>query len=216
MRSFIIVALLAAACSTPDPEPVLAPSAETSEAAAAAWLDAVAIADADELGRIVEPTGLAVLIGVENALRSDELVAILDGGLGTDAAAQYWSSFRDDFEAIRGVAVADLAVVSGSEESPQDGFAAVEVRSDTGAGQIVLRRSDDVGGQVDMAATVGPALVGRLGDYLNSALAGENAEMIAEAYRAGIIPALDLAAELDPANSDLVFGAEYIRQLAAG
>ena len=215
MRSLIIIALLVAACSTPEPEPVIAPGADTPDEAATTWLDAVASVDTAELSRIVEPTGLAVLIGVENALRSDELVAVLDAGLEADTAEQYWTSFRDDFEAIRGFAVADLSVVPGSEISTSDGFAVLAVQSDGGPGQIVLRLSEGVGWQVDLAATVGPALVSRLGDYLNSALAGENADTIAAAYRSGIVPGLDIAAELDPTNSDLVFGAEYIRQLVA-
>lgn len=215
MRSLILIALLVAACSTPEPEPVIVPGADTPEEAATTWLDAVVSVDTAELSRIVEPTGLAVLIGVENALRSDELVAVLDAGLEADSAEQYWMSFRDDFEAIRGFAVADLSVVPGSEISTSDGFAVLAVQSDSGPGQIVLRLGEGVGWQVDLAATVGPALVSRLGDYLNSALSGENADTIAAAYRSGIVPGLDIAAELDPTNSDLVFGAEYIRQLVA-
>jgi hypothetical protein len=215
VRSWILIALLVAACSTPEPEPVIAPGAETPEEAAAAWLNAVDTVDTVELSRIVEPTGLAVLIGVENALRSDELVAVLDAGLEAETTGQYWTSFRDDFEAIRGIAVSDLSVVPGAATPAGDGFAVVTVQSDDGAGEIVLRNDEGVGWRVDLAATVGPALVSRLGDYLDSALAGDNADAIAAAYRSGIVPGLNLAAELNPTNSDLVFGAEYIRQLAA-
>ena len=80
---------------------------------------------------------------------------------------------------------------------------------------MIIRRLLVVGGlvAVSMIATVGPALVGALGDYLNSAMDGENAESIAAAYRSGVLPALELAMKLDPGNADLVFETEYIRQL---
>jgi hypothetical protein len=67
---------------------------------------------------------------------------------------------------------------------------------------------------VDFPATVGPALIGPLGQYLASAASGDNAGSIAAAYRDFVTPGLDAALDLDPANTRLQFEAEYIRQLA--
>lgn len=213
VRSLIIGVALLAACSSSTTEPVTPVVADDPTVVASAWLDAVVATDTDALGELVEPAGLAALVGVENALRSDELVAIIDAGLGADAAGDYWRSFRDDFEAIRGIPLATLSVVPGEEVLGEPGFAVVELAAETGSGRLVLRRDDDSRWQVDMVATVGPALVGPLGDYLNSAIGGENAEPIAAAYRSGVLPALELAIKLDPENADLVFETEYIRQL---
>jgi hypothetical protein len=213
VRSLILIVLLFSSCSTSTTEPVTALVAHEPTVVASAWLDAVVATDTEALGELVEPVGLAVLAGVENALSSDELAALLDAGLESRAAAEYWRSFRDDFEAIRGISLATLSVAPGEEVPDEPGFTLVELAAESGTGQIVLRRGDDNLWQVDMVATVGPALVGPLGDYLNSAIAGENAEPIAAAYRSGVLPALELAIKLDPQNADLVFETEYIRQL---
>ena len=180
---------------------------------ASSWLDAVDAVDLETLNMTVEPVGLVVLAGVENGLEFDAVVALLDRGFDGEMAEGYWRSFRGDFEAIRGASLADLVVGSEDDASRQAGFTAVDVSGETGIGRIGLRR-DDVGvWQVDMVATVGPALIGPLGRYLNSALAGDNAEAIIAAFRTGVLPGLEFAVALDPDNSDLVFETEYIRDL---
>jgi hypothetical protein len=177
------------------------------------WLAAVAVSDAEELDRLVEPVGLAVVAGIENGLRSDELVTLLDSGFSPALAIGYWGSFRNDFEAIRDLSLTALFVGEERGIAGQSDFVAVEIASPEAAGLIILRRSGTPGWQVDMAATVGPALIGPLTNYLDSALAGPNASLIGEAYREGILPGLDAAVGVDPENSDLAFEAEYIRQL---
>ncbi|MEA2002519.1 MAG: hypothetical protein U9N84_11655 [Actinomycetota bacterium] len=207
------VMIVLAACSGGQATPPTSVPNQDPVAVAGQWLEAVADVDTDTLTVIVEPVGLAVIAGVENGLRSDELVALLEGPLDIDLAESYWKVFRDDFEAIRGVPV--TALIVGAERPIEDmsAFTAVEVSSGETGGRIVARRADDSGWQVDMAATVGPALVGPLGEYLSSALEGAHAAAISDAYRTGIVPALDAAIVLDPQNADLVFETEFIRQL---
>ena len=208
----IVVALLAAACSGETEEPVVTATAAPG-AVVAQWLDAVVAGDTDALATLVEPDGLAVLAGVENNVSSDELVALLNGGFEGDLAAGYWTAFRDDFAAIRGGSLESLTV---GDESPIEGisnYLAVAIAMDETVGRVIVRRSD-TGWRVDLVATVGPALVRPLGDYLLGALNGDNAVVIADAYRSAIVPGLDAAIALDESNSDLVFGTEYLRQLS--
>jgi hypothetical protein len=178
------------------------------------WLQALEGPDVATLEPLVEPAGLAVVAAVENSLRSDDLVGLLTTGLGDDLATGYWTSFRDDFAAIRGEPLS--AVVIGNLE-PVPGIAdhvAVAISTSTSEGRIVLRRGES-GWQIDFAATVGPALIGPLGDYLDSALHGEHASEVAAAYADAVLPGLEAASALDQGNKNLAFEIEYIRQLTA-
>ena len=211
----LILALVATACSG-DPaeqtvsEPLLEPTTVTD-----LWLDAVVAADADALMDLVEPVGLAVVAGVENGVSSSEMVGLVNGGLAGELAAGYWTTFRDDFSAIRGGSLESLVVGDETPIPDAPDYTSVAVSLDDTTGLVLLRRSE-VGWRVDLAATVGPALVGQLGAYLESALSGDNAIPIADAYRNAIIPALDAAIVLDESNADLVFGNEFMRQLVEG
>ena len=101
MLAVFMVVVLVSACSgesegTDVPVSDLSPSAVTAE-----WLDAVVAGDFERIVGLVEPTGLAVVVAVENNLRSTELAALLESGLPDDLRAQYWSDFREDFTAFR-------------------------------------------------------------------------------------------------------------------
>lgn len=210
MRFLLIAALLTVAgCSTaePAPPPVTAAPATVVDY----WLTAVAGSDVEALEELVEPIGLVVLAGAENQVRSDEMAALLDVGLRGDLSRGYWQSFRDDVIAIRGVAIEEISVAGEATKELGIGFAGVEVAAADANGVVFVKRSEEVGWQVDMIATVGSRLVGPLADYLESALVGENADTIAEAYRVAVVPGLDAAIALDPDSADLVFGAEAIR-----
>lgn len=212
MRLLILIAvLLAVGCSNTEPEPAAATA--TPQAVVGEWLDAVAVVDDAVLGVTVEPIGLAVLAGVENELRSDGMAALLDAGLQGELSTEYWRSFRDDFRAIRGVPVDALVVGEERAEDLGPDYAAVIVSGAGADGAVILRRSAELGWQVDMIGTLGPALVQSLGDYLDSALGGAQADVIADAYESTVLPGLDAAITLDPSNADLVFGTEFIRQM---
>lgn len=207
--------IAASACSGGNPEVSTTTTTPGGEPVAVVerWLDAIAASDTETLERLVEPVGLAVLAGVENGLRSDELVALLDTGFGPELSIQYWGSFRRDFEAIRDLSLTSLSVGDENAIAGEPDAVAVEVSSPEGAGLVILRRSVVGEWQVDTAATMGPALIGPLADYLLSALDGANSEAIVAAYREGVIPGLDAAVGADPENTDLAFETEFIRQL---
>ena len=206
------IALTLAACTGSEVAETSAPVEVDPVAVATEWIQAVAANDVAALQRLVEPRGLAAVAAVESNLRSAEFVALVESGIPEELSAQYWSQFRDDFAAFSGTALADLSV--GDEQAvnvPE--FTAVELVGADGAGAVVLRRGS-AGWQVDFPATMGPSLIGPLGEYLASAVDGEFAGPIADVYRDVVAPGLDAALALDPANSRLGFEAEYIRQLA--
>ena len=195
-------------------------SAETTTTVAAApvevvdaWLDAVAGPDLSALEPLVEPVGLAVVAAVENNLRSDELVGLLRNGMSDDLAMEYWAAFRDDFAVIGGEPWSALSAGEPVQVPDSREHTAVAIVTASSEGRVILRQTDS-GWRIDFAATIGPALVGPLGNYLSSALGGDQAEVIATAYADAIVPGLDAAFALDPENSNLAFEVEYIRQLA--
>lgn len=210
-----ILIVLVAACSGDADDPASPLSSVTPTEVTSQWLEAVADGSSEALASLVEPVGLAVLAGVENSVSSAELAGLLEGGFDGELAAGYWSTFRGDFSAIRGGSLQSLTVGEESTIPGIDGYTTVAVSFEDAIGQVVLRQTDS-SWQVDMVATVGPALIGPLGDYLESAMGGAHAAAIAAAYTSAVIPALDAAIALDGSNADLVFGTEYLRQLAAG
>ncbi len=214
MRAVLIVlaAVLIVACSGEAEEPV--PIADDPALVATEWLDAVAAGDTAAIETRIEPVGLAIVAAVENSLRSDETVVLIETGMTAELATQYWQRFRDGFATFAG---SDLAAVAVGSEIPipgSSGYRAFELTADGAPGYIVLSEGD-LGWRVDFAATVGPTLIGPLSEYLESALRGDFAAEIATAYATAVVPALDAASALDPENTALLFEAEYIRQLTA-
>jgi hypothetical protein len=211
----MLVVVLLAACRGGTAETTVAASDLEPPQVVSGWLDALAGPDVAALEPLVEPVGLAVVAAVENDLRSDELVGLLTQGLSVDLATQYWTAFRDDFGAIHGEPISTVKVGELIPVPDRDDYVAVAIATATSSGQIVLRHTD-TGWQIDFAATVGPALVGPLGEYLDSAISGEYASEIAAAYSQAIIPGLDAAAALDVDDTNLAFETEYLRQVVSG
>ena len=181
---------------------------------ASAWIEALEQGDLAEIESLVEPTGLAVVAAVENNLRSDELAGLLGAGLTSELQAQYWNGFRDGFDVFRGESISAVTVGAETGLPGLTTFTAVELATQGATGSVILRQTES-GWVVDFVATVGPALIGPLGEYLAAAVAGEHADAISGAYRDAVVPGLEAALALDPDNNALVFEAEYIRQLAA-
>ena len=214
MRLCVLTLLAVLASCTTQGSPTTTDTTPTDPVAVTAdWLNAVANVEVETLAAIVEPTGLAVLAGVENQVRSDEMVGLLEQGLTDALATGYWQSFRDDFASIRGSSIGELTAGASQPIPGFANFTEVAISGPTGAAHVILRRSETAGWQVDMLATVGPSLADPIADYLASALEGENAVPVGEAYRSAVIPALDAAIAREPGNSALVFSTEFIRQL---
>ncbi len=205
--------LLLAGCASADegetPTPSLGPAATTQ-----AWLDALVSGEYALMEQLVEPTGLAIIAAVENNLRSDELVGLLESGFTDELRAQYWGGFGDSFTAFRGEPITAITVGEEAGLAGVAGHTAVVLETDGAIGTVILIETPD-GWRIDFVATIGPALIGPLGEYLAAAIAGNHAALISSAYRDAVVPGLEAALALDQDNNALVFEAEYIRQLAA-
>jgi hypothetical protein len=214
VRTYLLaLILLLGACDSGEPTEASLLESPDPAAVVEQWFEAVANVDGEGLGSgLVEPIGLAVVAGVENRVRSSELVALVESGVEGQLADGYWRSFRDNFEVFRGVDIAEI-IVGDEQRIPLPDHVAVEVGTSDQSALVLLRASELVGWQIDMVATFGPGLVGQLRQYLESALNGQYAEPIAEAYRFAVIPGLDAALAVDPGNTTLVFETEFIRQL---
>lgn len=210
----LTLVLILSACSGSTDTPETASVGADPVAVVNDWLDAVAEVDIQRITNLVEPTGLAIVAAVENNLRSEELAGMLESGIPPELGTEYWDGFRRDFGSIRGSAVDEIEVGDELTISAPDGFTGVEISIGETTGRVILRLSDD-GWKVDFAATVGPALVGPLGEYLASAIEGEYGALIVDSYRFAVVPALTAVAELEEDNSVLVFETEYIRQLVS-
>jgi hypothetical protein len=211
--ALIVLVVFLAACGGGEAETTTTSSDVGPVEVAAAWLDAMNGSDATAIEPLVEPVGLAIIAAVENNLRSDELVGLLESGMSPDLATRYWATFHDAFGAIQGESLEDVSVGDPIQIPDSRDRTAVAIATGRTEGRVILLRTE-AGWKVDFAATVGPALVGPLGRYLASAMEGEHAGAIAGAYNDAIVPALEAAFALDRGNSNLEFETEYIRQLA--
>ena len=212
LLSFIV---LLGACDSGEPgeaNPLAGPLGPTE--VVEQWLEAVAAVDLEALeGPLVEPVGLALLAGVENQVRSAELVGLIDAGVTGQLADGYWRSFRDEFGSFRGSDIGSITVGAESPIPSNPDYMAVEISTSEQSAFVVVRTNDPDKWQVDMVATLGTGLVGQLREYLESALEGDYSVPIADAYRSAIVPGLDAALALDPEDARLVFETEFIRQL---
>ncbi len=217
MRSILLgLVVLLAACSDSEPPDTGAIDLPEPTAVVGQWLDAIGEVDVSRLELLVEPTGLALLAGVENRIRSAEMASLLDSGVTGQLAQGYWQSFRDEFEVFRSVPVESIVVGEVRPIASTPNHVAVEVSNEEQTALVVLRDNAPLGWQVDVIATFGSGLVGQLREYLESAVAGEYGLTIAEAYSFAVVPGLDAAIALNPNDALLVFETEFIRQLVAG
>lgn len=206
--------VLLAACSDGEPEETISLELPEPVEVVEQWLQAVDEVDVPRLETLVDPIGLAVLAGVENQVRSVEMVGLIDSGVTGQLAQGYWQSFRDDFEAFRNIDIGSILVGEERPVASNPDHVAIEVSTEEQTALVVLRTNNPVGWQIDMIATIGPSLASQLRTYLESALEGEYAEAIAGAYRSAVVPGLDAASALDPEDALLIFETEFIRQLA--
>ena len=210
----LLSVLLVAACSGDSNAPESTQPEATPVEVVEQWLESMSEGDFATAELLVEPVGVAVIAAVESNLRSDELVGLLQEGFSADLRDDYWDGFRSGFETFSGASF-DRIMAGTAESIPgTSAYMSVGLSADSMTGQVILR-STDSGWLIDMAATVGPALVGPLGEYLTAAIGGEHAAEIGEAFSDGIVPGLDAAVAQDPAQTALSFETEYIRQLAA-
>lgn len=174
------------------------------------WLDALEAGDLTAVAALTEPIPLVLLAAVENDYTVAQTAALVAGGLPEDLFAQYWTSFRDNFEDFRGLPFAALEVGTAQQFQVEGvPYSAVEITSGLGGGEIVVRSSGPDMWRVDMVATVGEAFAARMRRLAQNIEPDAEGDVVRSSLLDFGLPGLKLALLLDPDNSTL--GAEIDR-----
>ena len=186
----IMSVVLAAGCGASSDDP------ETSPAAVVAgWAEAVEVRDFDAATDAVFDPSLVIVLAAENNLPASDTAGMLNDGITPAAAAAYWSSFRDGFDAFAGRPISTLNVGASSEiEAGGEMWAKVPVSVQEAASAPAFTRDAD-GWAVDMVATLAPGFVEPLLSYLQSMPDDEDGATIRDAYTTVVVPAMWVAIE---------------------
>lgn len=203
VRLIVSLAVVFSACgSSEEPAPTVPTTIAPATPAdiAAAWIDAVIAGDVAELATLVEPAGLVVLAGVENAYTEAEMIALLDAGWPADLIGDYWSSFRSGFSKVAGIPL-QAVTVGGHTVFPlgEVDFAGVVITSGEASTEF-MTRSDADGWRLDLIASFGPAFAGQLRRLLFGLSDGPEGQRIRSVYRSAVIPGLVAALRRDSGN----------------
>jgi hypothetical protein len=186
----ILLAVTAAGCGASGDD------AETSPAAVVAgWAEAVEVRDFNAATDAVFEPSLVIVLAAENNLPAADAAAMLNDGITPAAAAAYWSSFRDGFDAFAGRPISNLNVGASSEtEAGGETWARVIVSVQEAASAPVFTRAGD-GWEVDLVATLAPGFVEPLLTYLQSLPDDDDGATIRDAYITVVVPAMWVAIE---------------------
>lgn len=186
----VAVAVAVAGCGTSGDD------AEASPAAVVAgWAEAVEVRDFDAATDAVFEPSLVIVLAAENNLPVADTAAMLNDGITPAAAAAYWSSFRDGFDAFAGRPISNLNVGASSEiEAGGETWARVMVSVQEAASAPVFTRAGD-GWEVDLVATLAPGFVEPLLTYLQSVPDDHDGAAIRDAYITVVVPAMWVAIE---------------------
>jgi len=191
MLSLLIMSALAATgCGASGDDPESSPAAVV-----AGWAEAVEVRDFDAATDAVFEPSLVVVLAAENSLPAADTAAMLNDGITPAAAAAYWSSFRDGFDAFAGRPISTLNVGAASEiEAGGELWAKVPVSVQETASAPAFTRDAD-GWSVDMVAMLAPGFVEPLLGYLQSLPDDEDGAQIRDAYATVVVPAMWVAIE---------------------
>lgn len=186
----VAVAVAVAGCGTSGDD------AEASPAAVVAgWAEAVEVRDFDAATDAVFEPSLVIVLAAENNLPVADTAAMLNDGITPAAAAAYWSSFSDGFDAFAGRPISNLNVGASSEiEAGGETWARVMVSVQEAASAPVFTRAGD-GWEVDLVATLAPGFVEPLLTYLQSVPDDHDGAAIRDAYITVVVPAMWVAIE---------------------
>lgn len=161
------------------------------------WFDSLDAGDMLAAEQLTFPESLLVVLAAENAMPIEELAPLLRRGATEESAARYLTSFSDALRARYGGSLAAVSIDGFTQLG--DKYAAVAVTGE-GNATIVTRKNPDGVWQVDLVGTLGPALIGQIGDLLHGAGEDADGDTVRETYRIDVLPALEAAAAQDPAN----------------
>lgn len=186
----ITSALVTAGCGASGDDPESSPAAVV-----AGWAEAVEVRDFDAATASVFEPSLVIVLAAENNLPAADTAAMLNDGLTPAAAAAYWSSFRDGFDAFAGRPISTLNVGASSEiEAGGELWAKVPVSvQETASAPAFTREADSW--EVDMVATLAPGFVEPLLNYYQSLPDDEDGAAIRDAYSTVVVPAMWVAIE---------------------
>jgi hypothetical protein len=186
----IMSAVVAAGCGASGDDPETSPAAVV-----ASWAEAVEVRDFDAATDAVFDPSLVIVLAAENNLPASDTAEMLNDGITPAAAAAYWSSFRDGFDAFAGRPISTLNVGAPSEiEAGGEMWAKVPVSVQEAASAPAFTRDAD-GWAVDMVATLAPGFVEPLLSYLQSTPEDEDGATIRDAYATVVVPAMWVAIE---------------------
>jgi hypothetical protein len=204
----VVLALVAAACSSDDAE---FQGHDTPERAVASWFEAIDAGDAEAASGAIHPHSLALILGTENSLDAEVTSDYLDNGVPIAVQESYWTSFAAGFAEFASRPVSTLAVGEATTFTSEGAeFASVPVWG----GQSVeylgsRRRRVDGTWVVEMVATLADGfakvLLGAYGDIPD----GEAGDRIRDAYAVTVVPSMWAAM----AEGD--FGEDFARSALA-
>ncbi len=210
MMWLLLAALAVGACSGGEAE--VTTLDQSPEAVVADWLAALADLDLAGLAATTTPEDVALIAGAENGFTTEQMTAILDGGLPSATARSYWSTFQETFAALLGTPIADIRVSGVGRFAVDDReFAAVGLQLDDAGTEIVVAGGPD-GWRVDLVATIGPALAVQI-RRLVAQLVEEADDDVARRYGRAASISLGAALARDPENRALDLEVEAIEDL---
>lgn len=207
----IMLAVATAGCGASEDDPESSPAAVV-----AGWAEAVEVRDFDAATAAVLEPSLVIVLAAENDLPAPDTAAMLEDGITPAAAAAYWSSFRDGFDAFAGRPISTLNVGGSSEiEAGGETWAKVTVSVQEAASAPAFTRDGD-GWEVDMAATLAPGFVEPLLSYLESVPEDEDGATIRGAYLEFVVPAMWVAIEAGGHDEEFTRRALVLIEAAGG
>ena len=191
----LLILLVVAACGDGDAD-TTGPS-QFPTGSVRSWFDSLDAGDMLAAEQLTFPESMLVVLAAENAMPIEELAPLLRLGATEESAARYLTRFADALRARYGGRLSTVSVDGFTQLG--DNYAAVAVTGE-GSATIITRRNPDGVWQVDLVGTLGPALIGQIGDLLHGAGDDADGHTVRETYRIDVLPALEAAAARDPAN----------------
>jgi len=204
----VIVAVVAAACSSAPVEPA---GHENPEGAVVAWFEAVDGGSAVDASSAIHGESLALILGIENGLDTGVVAGYLDEGVPLDVQAAYWGSFADGFVEFASRPLSTLTVGESTRFTSEGvEFASVPVTGGAGRGSVVITRMGDDGSwEVDLVASLGDGFAQLLASGYDELPDDEDGDRVRLAYVTTVVPSLWAA------MTDGSFGDDFTRTALA-